>query len=1177
MSIFDDLNQNRPAGARLFVDRHTPCREFAERLNNDPAQQVVQVYVGVGGNGKSALLRTLQRRCVYRIPREHWEEIHGYPDEFFVDALSRAPGAEKVPVALLDFGAQPSGVNRPQEPLSALFMLKRQLAEAGVRTPRFDFAAVAYLHRSGADVRALVNELFPRSELLSAAGVADAFLQVPVVQVGTALFEWFNGRLDNLMEQRKLRRRVPPEVVAEVLALAPEPDLMEALPRLFCEDLRAVLTGRRTPHRIVLLFDTYEAVAGEGSRSRFGNVGGPRWIRSLLGNLPLADGAMAVVAGRAAPTWSRALTEPIPERYVKIDALGALPDRFARVYLEEAGVTDPELQDALVSYASDEAGLVHPLLLGLSTDVVLTAAERGRNLQTADFPADPELRDRERALAARLLSRINDDLEEAVAAVSAARSFDSDLFFHLGAQMDFPATMAVFRRLTAFSFVTPIAGEQRFALHQLLRRAIANIAPEVVLQAHEVLAAYYGAVPRPDEFTRRIEHIYHRAQLDPAAGVTLWLAEMDRVLALSRFDLCRSLLSVLGDLDMPSPEVAEACDYQVARAEIALGRWEEAEERLRALPGDAAHTHLLKGELAFVRGDFEAAKRHADQALAAGEDGAARLPYLMFSANMMLFLGRFDDGKRLCREGLAIFGVDGDGNTAVLWHSRLASIEFFSGDIEAAKEQLALAARRLDAVPEADRDRQAEAGLRHEEAVIAEAEGRAADALRGQAEALRIRREIADVRGVAHGLNGLGLAALQMGDAAEAEARFVESAVFARDLGERLLYAKVTRGRAEAATLDGRFDDADRLAAEALAEFEAADIPYDVVHAWITQARVHRARGDERAWLELTDRARREIEKEGFGSLYARCPEVRPPSAERIGRAMTAFAAGDAFGVPWEGSGPESIDADRIGELPAPAWGWPRGSTSDDTAQMLLVCELLSDTDGHPTAEAFLARLAAAEDEIRGIGPTTRRALDRFRETGALPEPTPGERATNGAAMRMLPVGWTTPATDDDLRRHLVETLAIGTHRAPEAIAAACIVAAMAAWAIEGVGLDSVLAAALTEADWVAGRYAEPTVVRAALAGTWTPPPDGITLDALGTVAAVVHILRTTTDLGSALRQSVLLGGDTDTVAALVGGIRGAMTPTDLDDLPWLPIVDFTLPTPLTTRLHRLRADHYKQ
>ena len=340
---------------------------------------------------------------------------------------------------------------------------------------------------------------------------------------------------------------------------------------------------------------------------------------------------------------------------------------------------------------------------------------------------------------------------------------------------------------------------------------------------------------------------------------------------------------------------------------------------------------------------------------------------------------------------------------------------------------------------------------------------------------------------------------------------------------------------------------------------------------------MHRARGDEQAWLELTDRARRTIEKEGFGSLYARCPEIRPPSADRIGRAMTAFAAGDAFGVPWEGSGPEAIDADRITDLPAPEWGWPRGSTSDDTAQMLLVCELLADTDGHPTAEAFLARLAAAEDEIRGIGPTTRRALDRFRETGALPEPTPGERATNGAAMRMLPVGWTTPATDDDLRRQLVETLAIGTHRAPEAIAAACLVAAMAAWAIEGVGLESVLVAAETEADWVAGRYAEPAEVRAALAGTWTSPTGAShsTRSGRSPPSSTSFGRRPISDQRYASASSSAATPTRSPPWSAESAAR--WPPTSSTTFPWLPVVDFDLPADLAERLHRLRVARYNQ
>ncbi|MBX6390937.1 MAG: ADP-ribosylglycohydrolase family protein [Frankia sp.] len=375
--------------------------------------------------------------------------------------------------------------------------------------------------------------------------------------------------------------------------------------------------------------------------------------------------------------------------------------------------------------------------------------------------------------------------------------------------------------------------------------------------------------------------------------------------------------------------------------------------------------------------------------------------------------------------------------------------------------------------------------------------------------------------------------------------------------------------------LSGRLDDADRLAAEALAGFEEAAIPYDVAHGWITQARVRRARGDERGWLELVDRARRRIESEGFGSLYARCPEIRLPAADRIGAALTAFAAGDALGVPWEGGTPVTVDRDAVASIPAARWGWPRGSTSDDTAQVMLVAELLADTEGRPTPEEFMARLAAVADEIRGLGPTTRAALAEFTATGRIPAPDPGRRPTNGAAMRMLPVGWVTPATDADLRRRRVEALAVGTHQAPVAIGAAQVIAAMGAWAVEGVERDTILAAAEEEVAWVGRRDAELSAVQAALAGRWRPPEQGVGLDADETVAAVVHVVRAADDLGSALLQAVYLGGDTDTVAAMVGGILGAAAPEQVPALPWLALVDYEPPSGLAGRLADLRRAWY--
>ncbi len=63
---------------------------------------------------------------------------------------------------------------------------------------------------------------------------------------------------------------------------------------------------------------------------------------------------------------------------------------------------------------------------------------------------------------------------------------------------------------------------------------------------------------------------------------------------------------------------------------------------------------------------------------------------------------------------------------------------------------------------------------------------------------------------------------------------------------------------------------------------------------------------------------------------------------------------------------------------------------------------------------------------------------------------------------------------------------------------------------------------------------------RAAGDGTWRPGAEGVPLDAAETLAAVLHVLATCgDDVDGAMRYAVGLGGDTDTVAAITGGILG--------------------------------------
>ena len=207
-----------------------------------------------------------------------------------------------MPVARIDFGARPVGENRPQECFSALFMLKQQLAQYRIGTPRFDFAAVTYLHKLGFDLDRRLPELFPRGELAVALDLADALLPVQVMQVGQSLFGAVDRRLDDVFTRRRVQRRLPKADAEEILSLAPEPDLIEQMPRLFAADLRAALGEKARHERVVLLFDTHEAFFGEAIADPQALLHADllmrdEWLRSLLGHLPLEAGVVAVVAG----------------------------------------------------------------------------------------------------------------------------------------------------------------------------------------------------------------------------------------------------------------------------------------------------------------------------------------------------------------------------------------------------------------------------------------------------------------------------------------------------------------------------------------------------------------------------------------------------------------------------------------------------------------------------------------------------------------------------------------------------------------------------------------------------------------------------------------------------------------------------------------------------------------
>ncbi|MBI5103429.1 MAG: ADP-ribosylglycohydrolase family protein, partial [Solirubrobacterales bacterium] len=250
---------------------------------------------------------------------------------------------------------------------------------------------------------------------------------------------------------------------------------------------------------------------------------------------------------------------------------------------------------------------------------------------------------------------------------------------------------------------------------------------------------------------------------------------------------------------------------------------------------------------------------------------------------------------------------------------------------------------------------------------------------------------------------------------------------------------------------------------------------------------------------------------------------------------LVAFAAGDALGSPYEGRRPRELPREK--DLHA-------GETTDDTSQLLHAAAVLAEAPAAPPQElarAFLARLAG--DLHERSGPSTRAAVERFRATGAV---VAEAGTTNGTLMRAPAVGWA--IADPMRRREVAFALGRATH-GWAAAAAGVLVADLAAWAVEG------------------------RVLRHAVADTaeaWYLRPGGIGLGARDTFEALCNVVHRYDNPSKGIRAAVKLGGDTDTLAALVGGVLGCRDPWAVDRMRWLDEV--ALPEGLDALGERLAA-----
>jgi ADP-ribosyl-[dinitrogen reductase] hydrolase len=277
---------------------------------------------------------------------------------------------------------------------------------------------------------------------------------------------------------------------------------------------------------------------------------------------------------------------------------------------------------------------------------------------------------------------------------------------------------------------------------------------------------------------------------------------------------------------------------------------------------------------------------------------------------------------------------------------------------------------------------------------------------------------------------------------------------------------------------------------------------------------------------------------------------------DRLAGTLLGTALRDTLGLACEGMSSRSI-ARRFGTIDRFHLLGTTGFVSDDTEQSALVAQSLArhPDDQDRCVRAFRRALLGWFCRLPwGVGLATVRACLRI---GLILSPSGVMSAGNGAAMRAAVVG-VFFCEHADQRRRFGRALAQVTHRDERAVAGALFVAELAAGLASGAPGKNVEAiylearraidhSAFGEAlDQAANRYAQSATTSDAARAC------GTTGYVLHTVPfAVFCFLRFANDPMRALSEAISAGGDTDSVAAIVGAWMGALhgengLPTDL-------------------------------
>jgi aminoglycoside phosphotransferase (APT) family kinase protein/tetratricopeptide (TPR) repeat protein len=751
---------------RPFVNREQILEDFAAELARIGAGPRVFNVTGVGGIGKSRLLREMEDRAA---PRFRTAAI-----DLQVPALRRQD--------------------------DALAVLRAQLGKQGAGFDRFDIAYAVLWQRLHPHLRLGKSELplVDYSTVLS--DIVDGVSGVPVFGTALGLIRLLDRGTTDVRRRLRIRR----DPTLQALDALPNGELGDAVTYLFAEDLRAASADRKS----VVIVDTYEALVPAPAYT--GRVQlADAWLRDLAGQL---DQALVVIASREPLRWD--IHDPDWKSAIRTAAVSGLPAAARLELLEAGGITAPAERQHI---ADASAGL--PFYLHLAVD---THQQAGGGTGGTVVSQDEIL--------GRFLQHVAPEEIRSLEILSPARIFDYEIFRQLAAAFQLPGHRLAWDSLTAYSFIYPAGEALRLhqliraaVQERLPAAAITQI--HVLLNGIWRDRAQKAAGAAAARAYR--EAAYHglRAGQVTAAGL---LGYADRAARRGGHGAAAGIADDLEEWLAGQPGAGDAAGAGLAlrclRAEAAVRLGDAAaiiaQTAGTAAAGEGGTAMRLAVAAAHgqrIAGHTQAALRIFTRVWDHG-DGPPKLAAGLWAADLHMCQGRFRDAEALAAELEKLTPADATefrGDVARLRHLTRR----FGFDLGGARRYLDDATacyRAADSVP----------GLANARTNRAEllALTRPAEAITEALRAIEEQREIGAHHEIGKAHTALAVAHLRLGEPDQAEAALRSAFCELDRAGYRSGRARAEFYLAVAQARRGRIDEAIASLRRAVAGLEAADV-----------------------------------------------------------------------------------------------------------------------------------------------------------------------------------------------------------------------------------------------------------------------------------------------------------------------------------------------------------------